>query len=251
MLPHLASRLPLLVLSAFVLGTAYWRLFYGVDLTDEPLYIVVPLRFAQGAQPFVDEVSITHTTAGLLMTPLVYAYHALFGVEGILLLEDVEFVLSLLVAATLFVAVRSFIVWRPAAFIVSLFPVVCVGTNLPSLSYNTLGRGRFCGWLLSGIGILSLREEGRGNRVLVLLSGFCHGIAALAYPPLLAPILAYLAIRLYCNRRSWQSEATHYGLPAIAFPVVALGALAINVGVEHVSADYRNQSAFIGKVAER
>src|SRR5262249_47559117 len=41
-----------------VVGVTYWRSWYGVDLTDESFYVVLPYRFATGARPFVDETTV-------------------------------------------------------------------------------------------------------------------------------------------------------------------------------------------------
>ncbi len=61
------SRLGRGLLATFVsaaIALGYWRLFYGVDFTDEAWYVAVPYRFVLGGTPYVDELSVPQTTAG-------------------------------------------------------------------------------------------------------------------------------------------------------------------------------------------
>ena len=81
-----------------VVGVTYWRRWYGVDLTDESFYVVLPWRSAQGASPFVDETTVAQQ-AGLLVSPFVWAWRELVGVDGVVLyVRHLQFVFSLLVA---------------------------------------------------------------------------------------------------------------------------------------------------------
>ena len=90
-----------------VVGITYWRSWYGVDLTDESFYVALPWRFAHGARPFVDETTVAQQ-AGLLVSPFVWVWRELVGVDGVVLyVRHLQFLFSLLVAAAVFVGLRS------------------------------------------------------------------------------------------------------------------------------------------------
>ena len=71
--PLLSTLGLLLALVSFV-----WRLQFGVNLADEALYVGIPLRFALGATPFVDEYSSVQSF-GLATWPLASLFLALQG----------------------------------------------------------------------------------------------------------------------------------------------------------------------------
>ena len=71
-----------------VIGLTYWRLYYGVDLTDESYYVAVPYRLVLGAHPFVDETGGADLPASFLIYPFIRAYYAVTGTTGIVLFEN-------------------------------------------------------------------------------------------------------------------------------------------------------------------
>jgi hypothetical protein len=132
---------PLVVLA--VIGLTYWRLYYGIDFTDESYYVAVPFRLVLGARPFVDETAVAQQLAAILIYPFVRAYYAVAGQTGIVLfLRHLQFLFSLTVALAVVFALRSVLETRRAV-LVGLAVVAFVPFNIHSLSYNTLGGGLF------------------------------------------------------------------------------------------------------------
>src|SRR5271154_313747 len=86
-------RLGLGLLAAFTLtavGVSYWRLYYGVDFTDEAWYVAVPYRFVLGGRPYVDELSVPQTSAAVVLYP------ALAGRTGLVLfVRQLHFLVAL------------------------------------------------------------------------------------------------------------------------------------------------------------
>ena len=59
-------------------AVAYFRLFVGVNFTDEAFYSSLPYSFALGLKPYHEELNITQN-AGILLTPLYWLYVQLVG----------------------------------------------------------------------------------------------------------------------------------------------------------------------------
>ncbi len=218
-----------------VLGVGYWRLYYGVDLTDESFYVAVPWRLAHGARPFVDEAAVAQQLAAVLLYPFVWAYGSLVGVGGVVLfLRHLQFLFSLAVLVAVVVGLRP-VLATPRALLVGLAAVAFVPFQIHSLSYDTLGGGLFTAGCLLGFG--SLREPQR--RRLRLLAGVCHGLAVFVYPPLVAAVAVCYLIRLRLAHRRARRETLAIDLPALALPLAGLAALVAGVGVDRFRSDYR------------
>ncbi|HYI10857.1 MAG TPA: hypothetical protein VEK57_17485 [Thermoanaerobaculia bacterium] len=215
--------LPFLLAALFavtIAGFATWRIFYGVDFSDEAFYVAMPYTFALGNQPFVHELALQQT-AGLLVTPFTRAYVALRGSEGIVLTFRVLFLLlAALTGCAIFRLARS-AGGAAAAVVVSVLPFVIV-PGILSVSYNTLGMNFLCaGACLAAHGVL------RENRTSLLLAGPALIVGAFAYPTLIVPgtLSAFVtAVWLARQGRKQDWRAFVYGWLAsavIAFLVVA------------------------------
>jgi hypothetical protein len=218
-----------------VLGLTYWRLWYGVDFTDESFYVAVPYRLVQGARPFVDETAVAQQLVGILLYPLLRVYTALAGRTGIVLfLRHLQFLFSLGVAAAIAASLRPVLATRHAV-LVGLAAVAFVPFGIHGLSYDTLGECLFTAGCF--LGFASLREPGRrGFRV---LGGLCHGLAVFVYPTLLFAVAVCYAVRLLLARGAARRATLVYDLPAIVPPLAGLGALVLAVGPHRVLDDYR------------
>jgi hypothetical protein len=223
-----------------VIGLTYWRLYYGIDFTDESFYVAVPYRLVLGARPFVDETAVAQQLAAILVYPFIRAYYALAGVNGIVLfVRHLQFVFSLAVWFVVAFAVRSVLETRRAV-LVGVAVVAFVPFEIHSLSYNTLGGGLFTSGCF--LGLKCLREPER--RATRLLAGLCHGLAVFVYPPLIAAVAACYLIRLALSRGRARRYTIGYDLPALALPVLAgIAALVATIGLHQFIADYENSRA--------
>jgi hypothetical protein len=221
------------------LGLSYWRLYYGVDFTDEAWYVAVPYRFVLGGKPYVDELSVPQTTAGVLLYPFVWAYHALVGRSGIVLfVRHVHFLVALAIGASVSVALRR-VAGATTAFLAGLAAFSFVPFAIPSVSYDSLGSGLFTAGTL--LGFLSLaRPRARP------WAGLCLGLAAFSYPPLILGVVASCALRLFVNRRQPRGELVISAI-ALAVPVAGFALLAAVAGPHQIISDYRRSSHYLGQ----
>lgn len=168
----------LLLLTTILL--AFWRLHYGVDLTDEVWFVGVAYRFAQGARPFIEELLYNQTLA-FFTFPLIKIY--LFfnrSSEGIILFTRYAyFGFTLLIGLFCFYVFRSFYDWRVSLLISSIF-VLYAPCNLYNFSHHTLGIGFLSLSLFSGFQFLLLKKP-----LFLLLSGLLGVFASIAYPTLI------------------------------------------------------------------
>lgn len=58
------------IAQAATLAFLVYRSFFAIDFSDESAYLAIPLQFAHGAKPFVDEINVMQL-AGVLLYPLV------------------------------------------------------------------------------------------------------------------------------------------------------------------------------------
>jgi hypothetical protein len=219
-----------------VIGVSYWRLYYGVDLTDESYYVAVPYRLVRGAHPFVDETGGAQLLAAFLIYPFIRAYYAVAGTTGmVLFVRNLQFLFSLTVSLAVIFALRSVLETRRAV-LVGLAAVAFVPFGIHGLSYNTLGGGLFTAGCF--LGFLSLREpERRATRI---LAGLCLGLAVFVYPPLVVAVATCYLIRFLLARGRARRNAIGYELPALALPVAGVAALFALVGPHQVLSDYKH-----------
>lgn len=229
------------VIALIVAGVTYWRLYNGVDTTDESYYVATTYRLVLGARPFVDETTISQQTAAILLYPFVWAYYELAGLTGIVLfLRHLHFLFSLAVALAIFVSLRPIFGVRRAV-LVALTAVAFVPLDIHNLSYITLGSGLFAAGCFLGLPSLRRPGEGHGSR---LLAGVAHGLAAFAYPPLILPVAGTFVVRHILARGRARNEVLGYGLLALGLPIVAMASLFASAGPHHAYTDYRRASDY-------
>jgi hypothetical protein len=224
------------VAALVVIEVTYWRLFYGVDFTDESYYVAVSYRLVHGARPFVDETAVVQQLVAILIYPLVRVYYAAAGTTGIVLfVRHLQFLFSLAVCLAVVLGLRPVLEIRRAT-LVGLAAVAFVPFDIHSVSYDTLGCGLFAAGCL--LGFLSLREpDRRGTRV---LAGLCHGLAVFVYPTLIGAVVVCYVLRLALARGRARRDTLAYDLPALALPLVGMTALFASVGLHRVLGDFRH-----------
>ncbi len=227
--------------TALVLAAAYWRSFYGVDLTDESFYVAVPHRFVLGGRPLIDETNLAQQGAGLLAYPLLAAYEAVAGVGGILLFaRNVHFLFVCGVAVSVFLGLRP-LLGTSRSILPSLLPVAFVPFNLPDLSYNNLGSGLFVAGCF--LGLRSLVGGGRGASA---AAGLMHGLAIFVYPSYVVPVLVFATAITLLRMGPLRRILAPYAV-AVAVPVVGLAALVASAGVGNVRTIVSNTQKFSGQ----
>ena len=220
------SRIVAAVGAVTVVGLTYWRIWYGVDLTDESFYVVLPWRFAGGARPFVDETTVVQQ-AGLLVTPFVWIWRELVGVDGVVLyVRHLQLLFSLLVGTAVFLGLRDVLRNAPATLLAAVAAVAFVPFDIHSLSYNTLGSGLFTAGCMLGFRSL----EPRASHWWLVAAGICHGLAVFAYPTLGIAVAAAFAARIALESPRWRREIVAFGVPWLAVVGISIGMVAGSAG---------------------
>jgi len=180
--------------------------------------------------------------AALLVFPFVRLYHALVGIDGLVLfVRHLQFLFSLLVGAAVFVSLRGVLRSGVAALLSAICVVAFVPFDIHSLSYNTLGGGLFTAGCL--LGFLSLRDP---RPVWLVLGGACCGLAVFAYPSLVVAVVACFALRIAVAPGRWRREILGFGVPALVVGGAAMGSVLAEAGLHDVVTGYRRSSDYLG-----
>lgn len=213
---ELAAPALAVAFAAYITRVMLQRLLLGVDTSDEALSTALALRFALGDRPFIDEISAAQT-AGLILTPFVWLYvKVVHSTDGIVLFMRTLFLVAkLALAATVFATIKRHLAW-PLALVTSLVCVVFVPHATPSLGYNVLGSG-----FLTACGFIAARRYSASGKPFDLWwAGLCGGLAALAYPPLVLPVMVLGLVLLWMPGEKRLLDFVHYlaggGLVAVA-----------------------------------
>lgn len=178
-----------------VLALLYYRLYFGVEFSDEAFYVAIPFRFVLGDRPFIDEMSIAQTMGFISYPFLKLFYLVSHSTEAVVLfMRHLFFAFYGLIGWTGFRLVRKFFDWQ-TSLVIALTAIVFIPFNITNLSYNTLGMGFFA------IGCFLLVGAALNPRSpwLWAVAGFAHALSVMAYPSrflaavILVPLIFLLA----------------------------------------------------------
>ena len=187
-------------------AVAYFRLFVGVNFTDEAFYSSLPYSFALGLKPYHEELNITQN-AGILLTPLYWLYVKLVGSPiGLILFNRHLYFALLLLGSRL--ARRVGTTWVDSGFgwLLSAFVLSFSYFNIPALSYNTLGALLLFLGLFQLLGERSPEAGGTTTPRSLLGANLCLVLAAFCYPPFLPASLAGFLGTLWIARRAGRAR---------------------------------------------
>lgn len=218
---------------AVVLAVA-WRLRRGIDFTDEAFYLALPVRFALGDRPFVDELNIAQSAA-LLIYPFVKLHVLVRGTTGIFAFVRVLYVLFFAcVGWTVYDLARTRLA-RHTALLTAAPALVFVPYAIPGLSYNTLSTGLLTiGLMLITRALLLLPEQpGPIHTDRLAWGGFALAAATFAYPSLVVTaVVATGSVLVLASGRRFHS-LVRVVVGAAAF-VVVVSPVFIMAGPKHL-----------------
>ncbi len=214
-----ASAVAVLFGIALLCALAY-RFRFGAELTDETFSIALPYRFVLGDRPFIDEVS-TAQSAGLIVFPFTWLFVKLKGGTAglVLFARALHFFFKVAAAVSVFLAARRWLTSKSAQIAVSFVPFTFVPHSIPNVGYNALGATFLVvGGFLSAAAI----AEESPNLKLLVGSGVGYGLAALAYPPVVAaPLLATVLVLFCAPKRRLAAVVAMVGGGAIVLLLVS------------------------------
>lgn len=201
-LTKVMARVGALCVLGLCIAALSFRVTLGIDLGDEAYYAAFVdgwLKSGLAHSPFL----MVHQTADLLVYPFAFLYRAARGdADGLVLfLRFVYLGVSALSAACLY---RALLPWRgqAVAVLTAMFALLFVPFGLPAPSYNTLGMCSLVAALsLFAAGfsqVFVMPDNGTARRFspLLWLSGGWWALACIAYPPMMAPLVALLGLAL-------------------------------------------------------
>ena len=175
---------------------AYFRIYYGIDFTDESYTIAMPYLFSKGQVPFVDEI-LAHQGSAFLLQPFLTLYVKTVGsTDGIVLFSrHVFFIFSIAFSSALFFIIKKYYSFASAVF-ATMINIIYVPFSLYCLHYNYLGSSFFLLFLL----LIVLSSYTAPMSILIAcLAGF----SCLTYPTFVLPIfLAYIYALIRKDRSS-------------------------------------------------
>ena len=237
--------------SAIILAM-YFRLFFGVDTSDEGFSLTMSYLFSQGGQPFINEWT-AQQGAAVIFAPFVKIYISLIGsTDGLVLFgRHSYFVLS---------ATASWKIWRlcrhyttsVTALFPAILPIIFHPGGIPNINYNSLGA---LSWLL-GLGLiyscyipLKSRLEKRCG---AFLGATFLVIASYSYPSLMVVTSLLIVVSFSFPPYSEQGEAVNFnadriyrlslfwGLSFLAIPLIYV---IFSDGLESIITCYKYASA--------
>lgn len=211
--------LPKIIVVLVLLAAAVsfvWRLQFGVNLSDEALHVGIPLRFALGMRPFLDELSSVQTY-GLVTWPLASLYMRWNGsTDAIVVFFRIVFACMWSVLALSYWFLTKRHADRRLATLAATAPLICIPSNIPSISYVSLGMFAFSFLALINLGLLGNRSRLRSAAI-----GWTTTLGTFAYPPAF-PALLLLAFRCARNGFSY-THAIAAGLLVCGPALLVLG----------------------------
>jgi len=217
-------------------GVMVWRMRHGVDFSDEAFYAALPLRFALGDRPFIDELNLTQT-GGLLIYPFVKVYTAIVGsAAGLILFLRILYLALFACVGWSAYALARMRLPQATSLLVGASCLCVIPYGLAGLSYNTLTMGLFAlGLFVAARSLLaapstpsSASSESPGARAKIVaflrsplvIAGFAHGAATFAYPTMgLGAVATTLAVAVLANGQHARA-ALRYVSGGIAFGLI-------------------------------
>lgn len=184
------------VVALLVLAALVVRATMGINLYDGAFYVVVPLRIAQGARLFADEMAV-QALGSLIAVPFVKVWTALFGLTAISLATSLYYLALASVAAWFgYRLLRPS--FRPAAAALAVgLPLLAPPYHLLFPTYNTVAQISFV--LATCLALAAIRDDSRAKAAGV---GIALVVGTLAYPPLVVAALAFFVTFAVFARRA-------------------------------------------------
>lgn len=238
----------LVVVSCFIfiatLLLALLRCFYGVETTDEAIYVSDAYLTIRGSVPII--TSWTQFTTYSFITSLLLRPFAWFAgsTEGVVLYMRLLFLLCRIIVVVMFVYLLSSKISKSTLLLSATFYLLFVGENLQNFSYNTISID--ITFLASAFIAAALFEEKYCRKSILFagLAGLCASVAVIAHPSQLITWTAFVLIFALCEYRkqkalkfscSFVIAGCLLGLMTVLYLIIKGGGIAaLFRGIDHV-----------------
>lgn len=196
---------------AWVIGYSFYRIFWGVEISDEIFYIADAALITKGGIPFVNMWMQT-AGAAMLYAPLVKVYELINGgMDGIFLFMRAAFCIYRIgIFALIFFTLKKG--KDSCSIVLTAIPLVPFYYSLiPMFSYTSVPFSLllivsallYAGW--------EKISEGKGTK-LVFICGILMALVTLSYPTLIINCFVVLALIVYYFRPQWKKYVLQYVL---------------------------------------
>ena len=201
-----------------------FKLFKGVDLSDESFYAISAQSILQWHGLFVMNANVSQFACAFV-APLIFCWNLIApSSESLMLwLRVCYIVFSAICSACLFsYAVKRTKWWE--AVMLSTLPLAWVPFGIPALSYNTLGQG----FLLCGLALYRCSQQ--TAPIERCLRALPFGLAIAAYPTLAIPVSGFLLLNLVLTDEPEIRKQAKYTVAAITVVGFAIACLLLYEG---------------------
>lgn len=178
---------------ALAFAILVWRIFYGVELTDEAFYVELANRISLGSIPLYDMWEQAQT-ASLFLVPVVWMLRTLTGgVEGIVLVARLMYLFYACISSLLFyLLIRKTLIGKGIAGLASVCFLFYAPFSIYCISYNTMIN---CFLLLMFGIVLNIELTQSRKRWKYFTLGIILALGALSYPTFV--LFAILIVFIY------------------------------------------------------
>lgn len=184
-----------LIVTGIFICISYFRIYFGVDLSDEAQYVGSAYLQTVGGKPFINEMFIQQM-ASLLYAPVIQFYFDNLGsLDGVMLfVRHLYFLMAMVTFAF------SFLFWKnktstQISMLISCIPLLFIYLSIPSLSYNTMGSHFFGIAMYSGL--LSIQRQ---SKWLIAISALAWSISIVSYPPMALGLFLFILFYFKKNK---------------------------------------------------
>lgn len=219
----------MIFLIVWVAGYSFYRIFWGVEISDEMFYIADASLVNNGGVPFVNMWMQT-AGAALLYAPLIKVYELINGgMDGIFLFMRAAFCIYrigifLLIYFMLRKGRSSWAITLAAIplvpFYYSLIPMFSY-TSVPFSLLLLVSVLLYAGW--------EKFQEGKGTK-LVFICGILMALVTLSYPTLVIDCCIMLILIAYYFRTQWKKYLLQYVLGGGITAIIVTGYLIFKAG---------------------
>ncbi len=230
------------LVSVVLVAATYYRIYFGVDFSDEAQALGWLYGPFIGFKPFVNDLFMQQSGA-LLFRPLFYVYHELMENEGIALFARHIFIVLSIGASFCVYLFSKNLVSRPFAILISSTTFSYIPFGFPELYYNNIAYVCLLSALFLWAAALTEKSEKK-----LLAVGILLGLGVFSYPTLtFATAAFYIASYLYLKSKNINQKPFLANLTLGIFIVCVAGTLLLlSFGIENLKFSIEFSGNFTG-----
>jgi hypothetical protein len=203
------------LIGVFIAG--FYRLFLGIDFTDESFYASTTYRFLLGDQPFIHDLSISqvgHVLGAFFVKIINFLSGSPPAHALILKLRFIEFAIRAFTAFFVFKVARGKLHEK---IIFAAFTLAYTNTNVFGLSYNSIANSFLAICILSAVQGIESK-----NKYWIILSAFALAMTGAVYPTFCLVVPIYLIFVWFSADFKFRKSAIYGSLAGFFIALVSV-----------------------------